>query len=105
MGEGLGETTGVGENDDASSGVGAGDGDFLNDLVGRSNLSTVKRQGGVTSSTVLATLDDDGQYQVVIASVSIGPSLTKLILKLGGEGLDNIILCGNALRTTFRMTS
>lgn len=43
MGEGLGETVEVEEKDDASLGASAGDGDFLNDSVGMSNLSTVKR--------------------------------------------------------------
>lgn len=43
MGEGLGETVEVEEKDDTSLGASAGDGDFLNDSVGMSNLSTVKR--------------------------------------------------------------
>ncbi|CBI38789.3 unnamed protein product, partial [Vitis vinifera] len=57
-GDGLGETAGVGEGDDTGSGAGAGDGDFPNNSVGRSKLSTVKRQSGVASSTVSATLDE-----------------------------------------------
>lgn len=43
MGEGLGETVEVEEKDDVSLGASVGDGDFLNDSVGMSNLSTVKR--------------------------------------------------------------
>ena len=57
-GDGLGETAGVGEGDDTGSRAGAGDGDFPNNSVGRSKLSTVKRQSGVASSTVSATLDE-----------------------------------------------
>ncbi|KAJ9677061.1 hypothetical protein PVL29_022184 [Vitis rotundifolia] len=121
MGEGLGETTRVGEKNDAGSGAGGGDGDFPNDSVRRSKLSTMKRQGGVALSTISATLDESTPIfrtteplamgtirshfvAPLVASVPIGPLLIKTILKLGRKGLDNIILHGNALRTTFCMT-
>lgn len=56
-GEWLEEIVKVEENDDTGSGAGVGDGDFPNDSVRRSKLSTVKRQSGVASSMVSATLD------------------------------------------------
>ena len=67
-GEGLGGTDGVREGDDTGSGAGAGDGDFPNNSLGRSMLSTVKRHSGVASSTVSATLDESTPVFRVTAS-------------------------------------